>query len=115
VNILHLEIVAPSTTESLPCRKSSGTSLQRSERVAVHQEMPCVSVSPETVKVITAMCLSLMDQTLSSDCMWMAMRSAEDMAIGAGVPQATAHEIVRQVGQAWLLRRSRNPLSGMFA
>lgn len=61
------------------------------------------------------MCLALMDNTLSSDSMWFAMRQAEDMAIKAGVPQGVAEDIVKQVGRAWLARRSRNPLSGMFA
>lgn len=95
--------------------ETDGTCLQRSEQAVALHSTPSVSVSSETVKVITAMCLALMDQTMSSDCMWMAMRSAEDMAIQAGVPKAVAEDIVRQVGQAWLARRSRNPLSGMFA
>ena len=60
------------------------------------------------------MCLALMDQTLSSDSMWLAMRQAEDMSVKAGVPQEKAEEIVRQVGRAWLARRCRNPLSSMF-
>jgi len=113
VNILHLTIVAESTTKSSPM-ETTGTSLQPSGQDVALRLIPTVSVSSETVKVITAMCLALMDQTLSSDCMWMAMRSAEDMAIKAGVPKEQAEEIVRQVGRAWLARRHRNPLSSMF-
>lgn len=93
---------------------TDGTCPQHLGRGVVPLSTPSVSVSSETVKVITAMCLALMDQTLSGDSMWLAMRSAEDMAIKAGVPQDVAEDIVRQVGQAWLARRHRNPLSGMF-
>lgn len=94
---------------------TAGTSLQHSDRDVVLPSTPTVSVSSETVKVITAMCLALMDQTLNSDSMWMAMRSAEGMAIQAGVTKELAEDIVRQVGRAWLARRRHNPLSGMFA
>ena len=115
MNILHLTIVAESTTTSLPIRtRPSGISPRPSERGVAHHSTPTVSVSSETVKVITAMCLALMDQTLSSDSMWFAMRQAEDMAVKAGVPQEQAEEIVKQVGRAWMSRRNRNPLSGMF-
>lgn len=94
---------------------TDGTCLQRSEQAVAHPSTPTVSVSSETVKVITAMCLALMDNTLSSDSMWFAMRQAEDMSIQAGVPKEVAEDIVRQVGRAWLARRGRNPMSGMFA
>lgn len=113
VNILHLTIVAESTTVSSRTA-TDGTCLQPSEQAVARPSTPCVSVSSETVKVITAMCLALMDQTLSSDSMWLALRQAEDMSIKAGVPKEQAEEIVRQVGRAWLARRRRNPLSGMF-
>lgn len=106
---------AESTTESRPVART-GTSLQPLEQdVARHSTLIgseyCVN---DAVKVITAMCLALMDQTLSSDSMWFAARQAEDMAIKAGVPPVEAERIVKEVGQAWLARRRRNPLSGMF-
>lgn len=113
VSILRLTIVAESTTVSSQTG-TDGTCLQRSEQAVARPSTPTVSVSSETVKVITAMCLALMDQTLSSDSMWLAMRQAEDMAIQSGVPKEQAEEIVKQVGRAWLARRNLNPLSSMF-
>ena len=113
VNTLHLTIVAESTTV-FSQTVTDGTCLRPSEQAVAHPSTPTVSVSSETVKVITAMCLALMDQTLSSDSMWFALRQAEDMSVKAGVPQEQAKEIVKQVGRAWLARRNRNPLSGLF-
>lgn len=113
VNTLHLTIVAVSSTGS-SLMATDGTCPQPSEQGVVPHSTPTVNVSSETVKVITAMCLALMDQTMSSDSMYLAMRSAEDMAVKAGVPEDVAEDVVRQVGKAWLSRRNRNPMASMF-
>lgn len=113
VSTLRL-ITSVESTSASSLMGIDGTCHPRSEQGVAPHSTPCVSASLETVKVITAMCLALMDQTMSPDCMWLALRNAEDMAVAAGVSQEKAEDIVRQIGLAWLSRRGRNPMSSLF-
>lgn len=60
------------------------------------------------------MCLSLMDQTLSPDSMWLAMNQAAAISKQVGVPDSVAKDIILKIGEAWKSRRSRHPLHELF-
>ena len=65
-------------------------------------------------KVLTAVCFGMMGNMLSGDAMWLSLNTARLEAINAGVPEATAVSMIEQIRATWRVRRSKNPLSGMF-
>jgi hypothetical protein len=114
VNTLPRKIYVEFTSELSPGHTMNGTITRRSDTGVAAPSIPTGSESSESVIVITAMCLALMDQTLSPDAMALAMYSAQDMAEKNGVSPARYEAIINRIGQTWLSRRGRNPLSGMF-
>jgi hypothetical protein len=115
VNTSTKKTAALSTTKSSAAPRKSGGSTQPLELVAARLEIQSDSESSlNAVKTIAAVCLGLMDQTMSGDCLYFALSSAHQMAVEAGVPPEEAERAIKAIGEAWKARRHRNPISGMF-
>ena len=83
VNTLQPTIVVESTEKSLSDPKKTGGSTQPLELVAAHLETLTDSESSRNnvVKTIAALCLGLMDQTMSGDSIYLALMNAHRMAV----------------------------------
>lgn len=105
----------PSTKTSLPSPSTSGGSLQHLEPDAAHPEtltgLPC---SKETLLSLVAICTALLNETRSSDAMWLAMRRAETLAALEGVREKEFYRVRTVVGKHWMAQRRVDPISGMF-
>jgi pantoate kinase len=115
VNTLLPITNAESSTRSLP-KTMDGNTLQPLEQAVARLSTLTDSVSCENanVKVMAAVCLSMMQQTLSPDSMWLAMRQAQRMAEEVGVSPAEAERVIQEITLVWELQRRRNPLSCLF-
>jgi hypothetical protein len=70
--------------------------------------------SPDTVKVITAIMVALLRETLSRDLFELAMGAAEHEAVAAGVPEKEFKRVSDTVTKFWTYRKSTNPLASLF-
>lgn len=114
VNTLPTTAVV-STKKSLSDPRKTGGSTQPLDRaVAALLTRTESESSRNVVKTIAAVCLGLMDQTMSGDCIYLALTNAHRMAVEAGVPSQEAEAIVKALSKVWQARRNRNPISGMF-
>ena len=101
---------------SLVRTRSSGNSLPPSVRDAVLQATPtdAIGCAPEAVKALTALCLGLMGQTLCGDAFFLAVQSAEQLALQNGVPPGEWKRVGKIVLKYWKQERAKNPLVGLF-
>lgn len=103
-------------TPSSPNPPKSGTGTRPSVLdAALHLTATDLPFFEKLVATLSALALSMGDQILSSDCMYLAINSARRIAQEkCGVTREEFDEIAAPLIAHWAKRRSRNPLSGMF-